>query len=355
MTRKRKGGWAGRVFIARDDDGKQQYHWLGRFDTKRERDAAVARARLEKPWLAQAGAITGDQWADRYLDRYQQRNKPSSYDTARHALMRFRREFGRRAISSITPVEAEDWAQTVPRSILPTVVAMFNYALRMQVIDSNPFAGLGGGRGRGRADQHPPTAKQLDALLDACDVLAEYAAQMRGLILLGAYTGMRPGELFALRWTDIDLAANRIVVERRLYRGRLDLPKSGRPRPIALPPPARDVLLRQPTRTLELVFVSRTGRRLTSSILSSYWGLVKARSGLTFDFYMATKHYGVHLLYRLGLSRRAIAAQMGWSERQVDSLLRVYGHADIVALAEIDALYADPNDTIGTHEPLENA
>ena len=37
---------------------------------------------------------------------------------------------------------------------------------------------------------------------------------------------------------------------------------------------------------------------------------------------------------------RAIAAQMGWSEDAVDGLLRVYGHADLVALSEVDALYS---------------
>jgi hypothetical protein len=32
---------------------------------------------------------------------------------------------------------------------------------------------------------------------------------------------------------------------------------------------------------------------------------------------------------------------MGWSEAKVDDLLRIYGHADLVALEEIDALYAE--------------
>ena len=31
---------------------------------------------------------------------------------------------------------------------------------------------------------------------------------------------------------------------------------------------------------------------------------------------------------------------MGWSESAVDNLLRVYGHLDLVALGEVDALYA---------------
>lgn len=86
------------------------------------------------------------------------------------------------------------------------------------------------------------------------------------------------------------------------------------------------------------MFVSKHGRRLSQPTLSGYWAQVKAAAGLNFD-YLATKHYGVHLLYRLGLSKRAIAAQMGWSESAVESLLRVYGHLDLVALGEVDALY----------------
>jgi integrase len=71
---------------------------------------------------------------------------------------------------------------------------------------------------------------------------------------------MRPGELFALEWTDVDFKANRIDVQRRLYRGRLDIPKSNKTRRIALPPPARDALLRQPTRGQALVFLSKDER-----------------------------------------------------------------------------------------------
>jgi integrase len=160
----------------------------------------------------------------------------------------------------------------------------------------------------------PPAVKELERLLDACDALGDYADQMRALVVVGAYTGMRPGELFELRWSDIDLASNRITVGRRLYRGTVDTPQGNKPKTIALPPPARDVLVRQPTRAGELVFVSKTGKRLAAPTLSHYWATVKARAGLEHDFYLATKHYGVHLLYKLGISKRAIAAQMGWSE-----------------------------------------
>jgi integrase len=124
---------------------------------------------------------------------------------------------------------------------------------------------------------------------------------------------------------------------------RLDLPKSNQTRTVALPPPARDALLRLRAmpgyEMVELVFLSKTGRRLSQAVLSGYWSQVKASAGLDFDFYLATKHYGVHLLYKLGLSQRAIAAQMGWAESAVEKLLAVYGHVELVALGEIDRLY----------------
>jgi hypothetical protein len=83
---------------------------------------------------------------------------------------------------------------------------------------------------------------------------------------------------------------------------------------------------------LPTVFANKTGGRLTQPTLTAYWGKVKARANLEFDFYLATKHMSVHRLFKLGLSTRAISAQMGWSEKAVEKLLRVYGHADVVAL-----------------------
>jgi integrase len=311
-------------------------------------EAERARVRIEAEQATKrhddpGSVITCDEWADRYVAKYERERKASSLSTVIQALKAFRAEFGPRPIGTITSLEAEDWAGTVPRSSVPQVVAVFNYALKQRVITHNPFAGLGAGRSRGRADKAPPTVKQLDALRDACDVLGDYAPRMRDLIDFAAYTLMRPGELYELRYPDVDLITNRITVARRLYRGTVDVPKNGRPKTIALVPPARAILLRQPTRTRDdgLVFTSKQGKRLTAPTLCQMWALVKARSGLDFVFYEATKHAGVHQLYKLGLSKRAIAAQAGWSEEDVDAMLREYGHTDLVALSEVDALYAD--------------
>jgi hypothetical protein len=116
-------------------------------------------------------------------------------------------------------------------------------------------------------------------------------------------------------------------------------PRPG-PKTIPLAPPARDILLRQPTRAGELVFLSKQGKRLSAPIFSWYWSQVTARARLEFVPYEATKHYGVHALYAAGVSARTIGKLAGWSEGAVEELLKVYAHGDQAAQAEIDALYA---------------
>lgn len=370
MSSKQRKTWPGRVFIGRDADGRQQFHWLGRFPTKRERDDAVARAKTERPWEAKPPSdMTGDQVADAYLIDYAERAKASSLETARFALKAFRGQFGARPFVSIDRREAKAWVRTVPASYTPHFVTLGNYAVNeLELLDRNPFRGLATYKSRGRADRPLP---DLEAVLEATAVHGSYAPQMAALILTGALTGMRPGELYELRWRDVDLDRNRVTVSRRIYHGVVDTPKNGRTKVIALPPRARDAVFalaaermtQDPTAVGpdSLVFLSKQGKQLSATTLAFYWPPVRAAARLPngADFYLATKHWGVNFLWKQGVSTRAIAAQMGWSERGVQDLLRVYGHMDAAALDEIDALYADGSDAPVTQEasdrPLHRA
>jgi integrase len=236
--------------------------WIGTYRTKREARQAEGEA-LANPKPG-AKPMTVAEWVERFLARYERERKLSSYDTARGALRRFVADFGERRLDSITRLEAIEWAERVPPSRVPVVVTCLNAALDAEIIDRNPFRGLSHRvrRSRGRSDEHPPTEGELARILEACAALGEYAPQMRALIIFAAYTGMRPGECFALEWADIDFERMRIRVRRRLYRGALDLPKSNRIRTIALTPPARDALLGHP-RDGALVFRAKRGGRLS--------------------------------------------------------------------------------------------
>jgi hypothetical protein len=60
----------------------------------------------------------------------------------------------------------------------------------------------------------------------------------------------------------------RIHVRRRVYKGRVGLPKSNKVRTIAVTPPARDAILSHPTRQDgQLVFRAKRGGRLSQPTL----------------------------------------------------------------------------------------
>ena len=69
--------------------------------------------------------------------------------------------------------------------------------------------------------------EEVEALLRAVpdDVLGGVE---RVMYLTAAMTGMRQGELFALRWRDVDWSARRIRVRRNYVRGEFGTPKSKR-------------------------------------------------------------------------------------------------------------------------------
>jgi integrase len=308
-----------------------RWQTIGTFATAKEAKVAEGRA-LEG---GRQPKITCKAYAERFLRDYAHSHKVSSTDTARQGLKRFLEDFGRRPVSAVRRLEARDWAASVPPSAVRVVVTLFNQAVEDELIAKNPFRGLGR-RGEGRKNQAPPTLDQIDQLDRACDVHGDYATMFRALFRVARFTAMRPGELYALEWDDVDLKRGRIVVARRVYRGSLDTPKSGKAQEITLPPPARDALLTL-DRTGPLVFATKTGRRFSQGTLSLYWRRVLDQAGLEFEFYLACRHFCAHyMLVHLGLPRAVVKEQM----RHVDeSLLDLYGHENVGALERIDAAY----------------
>jgi integrase len=109
---------------------------------------------------------------------------------------------------------------------------MFNHAIADEELTRNPFKGLAR-KTRGRRDKVPLVDAELDRLCEY-GLHGAHGAQMRALILFAPYSGTRPSELFALRWSDVDSAAMRIHVCHRLYKGRLGPPSNGHERMIVL-------------------------------------------------------------------------------------------------------------------------
>jgi integrase len=342
----------GRVYIGRDENGKQLFEYVGRFAKKKERNAAVAKARAARGNASGSEIPLCDEYVDRYLADYGRRNRESSHDIASERLARFRKDFAGRRLD-IPRAELKDWMngevswshrEPVPKGYRPAIVTLYNHAIDEDDIplERNPARKLGQRTKSKRSQTPPPTEAEFQLLLDSCSVLGDYAPRMRELMLFAAYELMRPSELYALEESKIDFRRMRVLKDARVYKGKVDAPKTGVVL-VPLTPPARDAIANRPRNDQGLVFLSKEDKRLSQATLSGYWAQVKAAAGLDFDFYHATKHYGVHYMWsepELEMSPRAIAALAGWKVSTVIEMLETYGHGDVGALEEVDAAFA---------------
>jgi integrase len=89
---------------------------------------------------------------------------------------------------------------------------------------------------RGRRDLTALTRAELDQLADAAlATLGDYGPTFRACILFAAYVGLRPAELFMLRWTDLDLGRHEVRIRQSLgSTGDVTLPKNGQARTVTL-------------------------------------------------------------------------------------------------------------------------
>jgi integrase len=145
--------------------------------------------------------------------------------------------FAGRALSTITAPDVEqfmaacrDTGQSVKSVLnyLGFLHGIFDFAIRRGWATSNPCKLVDKPeRLDADADVRFLDQSELDALLVAVpdDDLGRVE---RVMYLAAAMTGMRQGELLALRWMDVDWLARRVRVRRNYVRGEFGTPKSKR-------------------------------------------------------------------------------------------------------------------------------
>ncbi len=109
--------------------------------------------------------------------------------------------------------------------------------------------------------------------------------QDAALFTFAGFTGLRMGEILALRWGDVDFTARTVFVRQNWVRGRLKKPKSGKVRSVPLidqAATALEALSRRAifTESSDLVFVSETGSYVDAyDLRQRFYGALK-RAGL---------------------------------------------------------------------------
>jgi integrase len=141
--------------------------------------------------------------------------------------------------------------------------------------------------------------------------------EWRAMILTATRTGMRMGELLAVRWQDVDLVAGRITVRQNAVDGTIGTPKSGKPREIALSEEARLTLKVHRHLKGPLVFCDEGGRMLTKGELRHPLLRACKRAGLREIGCHVLRHtFASHLVMR-GAPIVAVQDLMGHSTIQM--------------------------------------
>jgi integrase len=104
---------------------------------------------------------------------------------------------------------------------------VFKFAQRHGWCEQNPCRSVRRPRVRECSEIRFLNQQELDVLMAAVDVSDKpFGPTDRAIFLTAAMTGMRQGELLALRWRDVDWEAKRIRVRRNYTRGHWSTPKS---------------------------------------------------------------------------------------------------------------------------------
>jgi len=137
------------------------------------------------------------------------------------------------------------------------------------------------------------------------------------MMLTALRTGLRVGELLALRWDDVDLVVGRLVVRRSSWRGHLGPPKNGRNREVPLSPDALEALKAQRHLRGELVFCAADGTPWRENQLRRPLYRACKRAGLRRIGWHVLRHSFASQLVARGVVLKAVQELMGHSTIQM--------------------------------------
>ena len=148
-------------------------------------------------------------------------------------------------------------------------------------------------------------------------LVAAARGEWRSMIALALRTGLRRGELRALRWQDVDLEAGRLVVRQNIVRSIVGSPKSGKPREIPLSAETVAMLKAHRHERGPLVFCTKTGGYLpeTTTVDALHKTCKKAKLRRT-GWHMLRHTFASHLAMR-GVPIRVIQELMGHATIQM--------------------------------------
>ena len=301
FQRESDGRWVATVELGKGSNGKRLRKTVYG-STKRQVQAKLKTAQdaRDKGIVTTGGNMTVSAWLDQWLDGLDAtaKLKASTRRSYREVVNLYvRPHLGHIRLARLTPEDVEKMGRTLAeagksgntqrlaRTILRRALGQAErrgYVARNVVALTDAPAV--------KVDERPVlTPEQARQLFDAL-----HDDRLLPLYVVAIHTGLRQGELLALRWSDVDLGAGTLTVTGTLdrkIRQRTDPKTDKSRRTVPLTPQAMEALqVHQVRQNLEgtqgsddLVFTSARGTALYDSNIRKHWHRVSANLGLALD------------------------------------------------------------------------
>lgn len=220
-------------------------------------DAIRAQAGLVEDLQAQVDAVapvvalpsTLSDYAERWIELKAKRSRASRMQNLVDALAKWiLPKLGHLPVEDITRRDVEQWVVWSERVTKPNgtgysqataltwwriLCAILRDATAEYRLTHDPTHRVRPPRRRGgvRRERRTLGSKQLEGMLDT---VKRFFPHRYPEVLCLALTGIRAGELYALRWSDIEFAERRILVRRSVWRGNVGPTKTVDPRVVPL-------------------------------------------------------------------------------------------------------------------------
>jgi integrase len=187
-------------------------------------------------------------------------------------------------------------------------------------------------RGVNIGSREPTTERLYLSALEATKLIASLEEPARTLVLVAVLTGLRVGELLALRWKHLDFLRGAIQIRETVFEGKFGAPKTkSSRRDVPMSEPLREALLAQrgrsrQTRLEDLVFTSRKQTPLNpKNLLNRQLRPACSALELPAVSWHSFRHTHATLLSEVGESLKTAQALLGHSD--METTLNVYTHA----------------------------
>jgi integrase len=342
ITRRGKSSW--RLKFDLDAvDGKRRTHTVTVRGTRKDAEAKLAELLNDshRGTLADPSKLTVSEFLRAWID--------GRKDLTRGSHERYRDVVERQVIpvigsielQKLKPIHIRNWlaglgvSARTATTVYRVLYAALKNAVELELVTRNVAAVV-----------KPPKADAPEVEILGAEDIARVLAALKDdpfypVVALALATGMRRGELLALRWSDVDLAAATVKVERALEETTTGLhfkgPKSKHgKRTISLPPSTVEMLQAYRKAQLEqrlrlglgkpgadaLVFGKETGGPFAPKYLSVRWR--RATKGIVDVTFHALRHSHASALIAAGVDVVTVSRRLGHSSPTIT--LNVYAH-----------------------------